>query len=342
MRLFGRRAPSGPDGFWSWWATEGRAATTAALEQDDSPGPLDTLGEAVSALHPELAWQVGPGETSTYSLCVTAAGHPELRAVARRWLITAPGGDETWSWSDHRPPAADPESVTLASGIGSDVDFARVTVTARVAGSRFDVVVHHPAFADLAEDARARLAFLALDAALGEQDVELWIGQVTASEMSLVDGFGLAGLRSVVADLRARHVDADGQPSWSVLTAETPQGPLVAMAMTPLHPVVAPLLTQHAVARLPYATRNDSGLPVETSLAALRSFEESLGAALGATGRVVAHESSAGARVLHVYLDETTDALAVVRRHAGAWAEGPAQVESAPDPSWQGVDYLRG
>ena len=62
-----------------------------------------------------------------------------------------------------------------------DVDFARVQVGARLDGGRFDVQVHHPGFADLPEQARLQVTFLALDAALGEVDTELWLGEVSPS-----------------------------------------------------------------------------------------------------------------------------------------------------------------
>lgn len=341
MRPFGRRTASGPEAFWSWWAQEGRTSTTAAAARGAAADTVEVLGRAVSALDPGLAWEVGPGELCEHVLVVTAAGDPALRAVARRWLLAAPAGDQSWSFTDHRPPAPDPESVTLTFEGQPDIDLARITVTARAAGSHFDVTVHHPVFADLEEKTRAQLAFLALDTALGENDVELWLGEITATGFSLVDGFGLPGLRAVVDDLRSRRVDADGGPTWVMLSGDGPDGAVIAMAQAPLHPLTAPDLALHAVVLLPYAAANDEGLPLDASLEALRSLEDALSTELGRTGRVVAHESSAGVRMLHLYLDDTTDAISVVRRHAGRWSEGRARVESTPDPAWDGVRHLR-
>ena len=42
----------------------------------------------------------------------------------------------------------------------------------------------HPVFADLTEQARSQVALLALDAALGEVDTELWVGDGAARPRS--------------------------------------------------------------------------------------------------------------------------------------------------------------
>ena len=177
-------------------------ATTGALARNDPMSVSDAISAAVETIHPELAWELAAGDVSEHVLVVTAGGNPDLRAAARRWLLAAPAADETWSYADFRPPADDPEAISLSSGQAPDIDFARVSVTARLSGTRFDTVVFHPAFPELDPHARSQVAFLVLDATLGEHDVELWIGEVTPSEVSPVDGFGLNALRAVVQDSR--------------------------------------------------------------------------------------------------------------------------------------------
>jgi hypothetical protein len=342
MRIFRRQASEpDPNAFWDWWAETGRALTSGSVSRGEAAGTIDALGSAVAGVHPELSWEIAPGELSAHVLVVTAAGNPDLRASARRWLLAAPPSDETWSYSDHRLPRVDPESVTLPS-VGAPVDFAGIRVTARLAGPRFDVVVHHPGFAALDAASRLQVAFLALDLALGEYDVELWIGDISTTEHSLIDGFGLSALRAVVHDLKADHVDQDGQPSWALLQGETPAGPLLASAQIPLHPVTAPHLSVHVAVLLPYVHQTPEGLPEDASLQSLRQFEDRLGFALGPDGRVVAHQTSAGARLLHLYVDEASDAVTRVQRAAHEWSEGTAAVQSQLDPSWQGVQHLSG
>jgi Family of unknown function (DUF695) len=334
--------PGRPDGFWEWWTSTGAGLTTEALARSEPTGIAEDLTRAVQAVHPELSWELAAGDLSEHVLVVTSGGHPDLRAVARRWLLAAPPSDETWSYSDNRPPAEDPESIRLATGHGPEVDFARISVTARLSGIRFDAVVHHPAFPDLPREAQVQAAFLSLDAALGENDVELWIGHLETAEHSMIDGFGLSALRAVVHDHKARYVDQDGGPSWVLMQGETADGPVLASAQVPLHPVVAPHLSVHVAVLLPYRWVTAEGMPDDDSLTSLRRFEDRLSGELGKDGRIVAHQSSAGVRVLHVYTDETSDATRRIEAAASAWTEGEAQVQAMADPAWESVAHLRG
>lgn len=345
MGIFSRnqqKETGDPRAFWTWWCGPGRKLTTQALAGGQPLAAADHLTRAVHAVHPELAWELTSGDVSEHVLVVTSGGDPELRAMARRWLFAAPPADETWSYADHRPPHEDPESITLQSDLGGAVDFASITVTARVSGPRFDVVVHHPGFAELEAGARLQIAFLALDAALGENDVELWVGQLETAEHSMIDGFGLSALRAVVRDHKAGYVDQDGAPSWALMQGDTPDGPVLAMAQVPLHPVVAPHLGVHVAVMLSYRDHTPEGMPEDGSLDALRRLEDQLAATLGRDGRIVAHQSSAGVRVLHVYTDETSDAVDRIRAAAATWTEGDAQVQAMADPAWESVSHLRG
>ena len=199
----------------------------------------------------------------------------------------------------------------------------------------------HPVFADLDPHSRSQVAFLALDATLGEHDVELWIGEVTASEISPVDGFGLRALRAVVRDHSRAKVDEDGRPSWILMQGETPQGPLLAAAQVPLHPATAPHLGTHVAVLLPYRHRTAEGLPADASLSALRQFEDGLAQAMGTDGQVVAHQSSNGTRVLHLYVDDTSGATHRAKAAARQWPEGKAHVQAMADPGWHSVSHLR-
>jgi hypothetical protein len=346
MSLFKRSKSADTDhavaGFWAWWRDEGAAATAAALAERMPELVSDAISAQVSRIDPRLAWELAPGSVSEHQLVVTCGGNPDLRPLARRWLLAALPADATWAYSDQRPPAQDPESLTLSSEGAPDIGFADVRVSARRTGNRFDVVVHHPDFASLPAEARLRVAFLALDGALGETDVELWIGAVEAAESSPLDGFGLNALRAVVQDFKAEHLDEDGHFKWAIMRGDGPQGPVLAMAQVPLHPVTAPHLSTHVGMTLEYADRSAEGWPGPGSLDALRELEDRLVEFLGSHGQVVAHESTAGVRVLHAYVDGATDAAQRVRRAKWAWPQGRLQVAVTEDPGWESVRHLRG
>lgn len=224
-----------------------------------------------------------------------------------------------------------------------EIGFADVVVGARRSGSRLDVTVHHPAFADLPDQARVQIAFLALDAALGENDTELWIGEITTATTPPIDGFGLLALRALIADTRRDALDEDGRPQWALLQGEGPDGPVLAAARSPLHPLFGPMFTRHVAAAVPYAERTEVGLPDTASLDALRALEDQLEAEVGADGLLVAHESSAGVRTFHAYVDPeagTVDRLAAL---LDAWPDGDVRIRVTDgDPGWEAVRHLRG
>jgi hypothetical protein len=341
MGLFRGRRASDPasaiEDFWGWWQSEGRAMAERTIAGDDSQPLVTAMSDHTERLG-GLAWQLGAGDVSTHVLILSAEGDAEKRPMARRVVLAAPEADETWSYLDARPRTPDVQAQTVSTA-GTVVDLARVTVTARLDGPSFDVQLFHPAFVDLPEDQRDLVSLVALDAALGEIDTELWIGEITAVSHAPLDGFSLLALRSVVDDVKAQRLGLDGEPGWQVLSGETPEAPLLAMVQSPLHPLTAPQLDTYVSVALPYGAM-ENGPPGEDQLGALREAEHRINARLGNHGRIVAHVSTGGVRTLHLYVDSTTDALAVVKQAAKAW-HGHSTVSHMDDPGWQAVSHLR-
>ena len=174
-------------------------------------------------------------------------------------------------------------------------------------------------------------------------DTELWLGEVVPVEFPPLDGFGLTALRSVVQDLKRQRLDADGHPGWVILRGETKQGPLLAMARSPLHPLTAPNLDTYVAVSVPYSHRTADGLPDEGSLEPLRDVRGSPRAGRSAP-RVRWSPTSAtpGTRTLHVYVDSTAGVLPAVKDLARSWDQGKASVHEMHDPGWSAVQHLRG
>jgi hypothetical protein len=345
MRLFRRDDRSDEPAaaiarFWDWWGREGRDTATAAIA-DREPGRVgDLLSRAVSELDEGLAWELAAGEHAQHVLVVTPEGNPDLRALAHRWLRAAPAPDQTWEYAAARQPARDVTDIVL--GIGDlELGFGDVRVGARREGNHLDVVVHHPAFAGLDEQTRQQVAYLALDAALGEDRVEAWVGGITASTEPPLEGFTLGGVRAVVRDLSDDNTAQDGSPHWAALEAEGDDGPVMALTQVPLSPVTAPLLDTHVAVLVPYTDLTDEGYPGPGSLPALRALEDHLSERIGSSGRIVAHQSHRGMRVLHIYVDSTTPAVEQMRAAVEAWEQGRIRVQVTPDPGWHNVAHLR-
>lgn len=343
MRLFRRGAARDPGAaigeFWRWWNAEGAERTVRSIEDRSLESWAGVLGGHVDAVDPGLAWELAPGTRSSHVLVVTAGGSAELRPVARRWRRAAPPADEDWEYSDVRLPAAD---LGWALGFGSlEVRAADVRVRVTRQGSFLDLVVHHPAMAAMSDDMRTRVSFVVLDTALGEATVETWIGAIEASAAPLASAVDLSELRRTVAAHEAEHRDENGEPSWAILSARDARGaPVIAAAQVPLRPMTAPHLDTHVRISLAFSDVLESGLPGERSLAALRALEDHLAERLGGSGRVLAHETAAGARTLHVYADSTTPGVDQVRASLAAWTESRPRVDVAFDPGWERVRHL--
>src|SRR6478609_4186808 len=314
-----KQSDAGPDehgtiaAFWQWWTESGAALTAEAIAGRDPDAMVSALSERVDAIDPGLAWELGPGSDSSHVLVVTSEGNPDLRPLSRRWRMAAPPADPTWAYSDVRLPAPDVQDVVLRLG-EVDLDAGSASADVRVEAAQIDVVVHHPRFAELPEDAQRTATFLLLDAVLGEADVETWIGQIATSTMPALDPVPLVALRAVVADVRAQHIGPDGEPHWVMLNGTTPDGKtILASAQMPLRASTTPHLNTYIPIIIPFRDRTEQGLPGPASLTALRSLEDHLTALLGESGRVVAHQSHDGVRILHVYVDGTTPAAEQVR-----------------------------
>jgi Family of unknown function (DUF695) len=339
-----RRTPPPPaadavPGFWRWWTTEGARHCAHLLDSGNTRAIEPVLGPAVSRVHPDLAYEIGPVDDGGWLLVVTAAGDPPLRATARRWLRAAPPPDGQWRYADTRQPSPVAETAVLTI-TGREIPFADLCTGWQVDDDRLrvDVAVHHPAFAALDEDTRLEIGFLALDALLGEEAVELWVGEVSAVVDEPPGATSLAALRSAVRDLAARH--SGPEPTWQLMRATASDGrPVTALVRLPLTSAAAPALDAHVRVEVPFAAE-ESGLPRPEALDRLRALEDRLTDLLGDDGRVVAHLTSGGLRTVHVYADSATDAaervVATIEAHPGARATVTA------DPAWEAVAHLRG
>jgi hypothetical protein len=199
-----------------------------------------------------------------------------------------------------------------------------------------DVTVHHPLFEELPEPVRLQITYLALDWALGEHGVEIWVGLIEPMTTMPPNAVTVEGLRAAVDKLIERH----REPVWAMLTGQLADGAdVMAMAQQPLRSARWPRFDTHVALRLPYQAR-DSGFPTDDSLRTLRSFEDGLEPLLGRDGELIAHESTGGLRTLHYYVDGQTELVKRLQREVSRWPRGSATVDL--DPDFTGVRHLSG
>ena len=320
--------------FWAWWP-----AAHPRIEEAISTGEYGDLGDEITArvraIDDGLAWELSAGRVAQHSFCVTPEGNAALRATSERWLLAAPPADRTWEFAAAR------QAVVGALGnrvslVGRDFDRGLLVVDATVDDDRqvVDVVVHHPDFASLDEQAVGTVVFLSLDWLLGEDGVERWIGTVAPAVTAPAAAIPMAELPVVVEALEARHV----APTWAILQATNQAGdPVLVVARRPLKRIERPLFDLHGAIRLAFDEQTDAGLPGPGALEALRAFEDALGTAVPEELAIVAaHVTQRGTRVLHLYCDAEGAARELVDAFVATSGSGGA-VHWELDPAWEAI-----
>jgi hypothetical protein len=337
-RLAGVHDPGAEvDRFWLWWA-DTHDEVASALDDGDRPRLQSLLEGPVRAVHPHLAWHAGPGIRSRYRLALSGARHPALRVVTERWRRAGPPDTTDWEFHPARP--AEPSAFEVAfpvDGVTLNPALAVVAVQADERRFRLDLTVHHPAFAELDELARSQVANVLVGWALGEDDTDRWVGQITATDVLPLDGVPVVLLASVAA----RATQWWAGEHWVRLEGMFGEARLVAAVRYPLHRVDHPLLDEHVAVRLPYGNALPDGQPTEIALEDLLAAQRAISRRLERHAVLVGVQTASGERLLHFYADSCSAPLAAVRELLGGYIAGEATVQARFDPGWEAVEHLR-
>ena len=202
---------------------------------------------------------------------------------------------------------------------------------------RVHVGVHHPAFAQLPEPARAQITYLVLDWLLGEDDVERWLGHIEPLETPPVPAGSADDVTAAVVAIAAQR-DPD---QWVLAQWQDKGGvPGLATFRSGLRWVDHPTLDRHQIVTAEYASQ-ENGLPADAaSLDALSEIESELESLLDSRGILIGYETHRGVRTYHAYTDgedQNTDAA------LGEWARNRRlPLDAQPDPSWTQVRHFAG
>ncbi len=332
--IFKRRRKPDPgaaiDAFWTWWATA-RPRAERLIDGGSDDRLVDEISEAVSAIHPELQWEFTAGSSSAHLLVVSAAGDPELRALAERWRRAGPAPDGTFGYASARQGNRDALDGTLSIA-GHQLELADLRFSPEEDEDLdcLHVNVWHPVFPSMPEGARDQVAFLSLDWLLGEDVVEVWIGRIEATPRP----GGLTGAQLAV-EVAALIPD---EPRWRTMSGELGGKPIIALAQTHLSPARWPGYDLHIRLDVPYRSRDEHGFPDQPTLDALYALEDHVSAhADGAV--VVAHETSDGVRTTHLYADRPA-ATHALEPLIASWQDGRVRMTVTPDPRWEQVAHL--
>jgi hypothetical protein len=187
--------------FWSWWAVN-RDGVIAAAKTGNQDQIAHLLGPAVDRLHPEVAWEFGPGsEKRAWELVVSPGGVRALLPFTIEWAEAAPPDDFVEFLPVRARLAGGIEGAVLeVDGSNLALDETLVRIAEMEPGVSIDVEVHHPAFPRLSEADQFGVAFHALDLALGEFVVMTCLQRVVPVNVRLPDMRPLTALPAVIRE----------------------------------------------------------------------------------------------------------------------------------------------
>ncbi|NED99206.1 hypothetical protein [Phytoactinopolyspora halotolerans] len=340
MGLFRRRTARAVDprpaiaDFWSWWAAN-RGDVVKAVEEDRSDDALRMLQPLVAALDERLSWQIGGSGSKRFALVLSSAGEPELRGVAERWMMAAPDDPEVEFLSTRK---RDPSVFGSTLKVDDyDFDMSELEVGARVdtSSGKVDVVVHHPLFTLVDHDHRLHVGFVGLDAALGETDVERWIGSVDVAVDRPIDAIPMASLSDVVDQLSSA-----GSGEWAAMEGRGPRGPVFAIIRRSVGRHSHPLADTHVAVVLGYDAAGN-GMPADPTISTdIEELEGQIVDAWGGEGpRIVhvGHVTGGGQVVAHFYVDGLEIDAEAIRPVLGGWSRGKTSIATSHDPRWEHV-----
>lgn len=324
------------EAFWRWWPSVAGALDEAfAQKRELSPALISALSAHVAAIDDRLDWEFGPGERGRHHLCLSSKGDPELRVIAERWRHRAPASDGVWEFYAARRANAKGGLVLDIAGHKLALDEMQVHAAFDAVRERFDLAVDHRAFASIEdEDLRMRIAFIALDNTLGEDDVERWVGAI---DLGIAPGLDAVALPQLLSHMQPAMRSCTGD-RWSLLKGTIDGAPIVVLLNTAIKRIDHLSLDLHTAIELVLREPTEQGLCSDAEAEVLNAMEDALIDRLGAHAVMFARETTRGVRALHLHTMEGGPAAAIIaawrRQHSGY----EIRVEVASDPRW---DVLR-
>lgn len=164
--------------FWFWFASEAEILARL-LDSNRAEKLAAALDPRVARLHRDLAWEIGPGKKTPYALTITSAGNRNLRPETDRIIISSPSIPD-WEFYPARQAGIMPKEVTLHDR-NITVATAEWMFSPKddLDSGKIDLVITNDHLATSDKNSSFSVVFLVLDALLGEDAVEEWIGKIT-------------------------------------------------------------------------------------------------------------------------------------------------------------------
>jgi hypothetical protein len=166
-----KRAQATPqEDFWKWFRSN--EDTLFNFEKNEEQ-TFDRLGAEMHKLNPSLTFEFGPVEDGKRVFVISADGIKDAFPAVEALYAAAPSLPR-WKFVKFRPRRA-PMDVNYG---GVSVRAASVRVQIVRSGPLADLTLFIPNYSETDRNAYMAIAFLLLDGALGEYDVETRVGQI--------------------------------------------------------------------------------------------------------------------------------------------------------------------
>jgi hypothetical protein len=172
----GRTQTTPEQTFWIWFQNNQDALFDFEKDQEKV---FDRLGTELHKVHPSLTFEFGPKTDDRREFVISADGIREAFPKVESLYAAAPSLPR-WKFVKFRPRRK-PNDISYG---GVYVKHETVTVQAARAGEKADIVVFIPGYNEQERNAYLAIAFLVLDEALGEYDVETRIGKIQVKPIS--------------------------------------------------------------------------------------------------------------------------------------------------------------
>ena len=310
--------------FWKAWPGLRKRLRSELMEGAYGEG-TEELTELVEAIDPALEWDLVPGRSAVYALCLSPAADPGLRSLTETWRLAGPSPDRVWEYHPARI-AVEPASVLVGD---FSIDPAEVTVVVEPDSSteELDLTVGHPDFGRMDESLQLLVVFRLLDDLLGEDGAEFWIGSVDVVPHRLPWGMPFFDLVQQVEDLAS---SATGR-KWEMIPRDDPDlgesQVFVNRALKRLHYLD---LVEMVMVSIETSTPDDQ---------VVRKVEKDLASMLQTEGVIVAHQIFDTFTVLYAYADP--EAADEVNEMSEQWGPEVYEVYIESDPGWNTYEELR-
>jgi hypothetical protein len=131
----------------------------------------------VKALHPDLAWEVGPGKTKSNMLAISAKSNWALRPETDKVVAAAPT-IERWEFYPSIPPRDPPPVIELGQKLRIETAAWKFVPEYDQRQGKIHLTIVDDKLAALERERAFHAVLVFLDGALGEDTVETRIGNI--------------------------------------------------------------------------------------------------------------------------------------------------------------------